>query len=147
MRTPRDIRLDDGRNLRVHDTGAGSGSAPTLIWHHGSPQTGALLEPLVAAAAARGIRLLSYGRPSYGGSSSLPGRTVASAATDVAEIADELGIDRFAVMGASGGGPHALACAALLPDRVLAVALLACIAPSDAEGLDFFAGMASDGSA
>lgn len=138
-----DIRLEDGRTLRAHDTGAGPGL--TLIWHHGSPQTGALLEPLVAAAAERGIRLLSYGRPSYGGSTPLPGRNVASAASDVAEIADALGIDKFAVMGASGGGPHALACAALLPDRVLGVALLACIAPSDAEGLDFLAGMASDG--
>jgi len=138
-----DIRLDDGRTARVHDTGAGS--ALTLIWHHGSPQTGALLEPLVAAAAERGIRLLSYGRPSYGGSSPQPGRNVASAASDVAEIADALGIEEFAVMGASGGGPHALACAALLPGRVLGVALLACIAPSDAEGLDFLAGMASDG--
>ncbi|MET3770122.1 pimeloyl-ACP methyl ester carboxylesterase [Marisediminicola sp. UYEF4] len=143
MSKTHDIRLDDGRTARVHDTG--SGSALALIWHHGSPQTGALLEPLVAAAADRGIRLLSYGRPSYGGSSPLPGRTVASAASDVADIADALGIDRFAVMGASGGGPHALACAALLPERVLAVALLACIAPSDAEGLDFLAGMASDG--
>ena len=138
-----DIRLDDGRTARVHDTGFAS--AVPLIWHHGSPQTGALLEPLVGAATDRGIRLLSYGRPSYGGSSPLPGRNVASAASDVADIADALGIDRFAVMGASGGGPHALACAALLPERVFAVALLACIAPSDAEGLDFLAGMASDG--
>ena len=141
--TTHDIRLDDGRILRVNDTGARS--ALTLIWHHGSPQTGALLGPLVKAAAERDIRLLSYGRPSYGGSSPLPGRNVASAASDVAELADALGIERFAVMGASGGGPHALACAALLPDRVLGVALLACIAPSDADGLDFLAGMASDG--
>jgi len=149
MRVPttRDIRLDDGRTLRVHDSGAGGNNpALALIWHHGSPQTGALLEPLATAAAERSIRLLSYGRPNYGGSSPLPGRNVASAAWDVASIVDALGIEQFAVMGASGGGPHALACAALLPDRVLAVALLACIAPSDAEGLDFLAGMASDGS-
>lgn len=146
--TLHELRLDDGRTLRVHDSADGTtGASPalTLIWHHGSPQTGALLEPLVAAAAARRIRLLSYARPSYGGSSSLPGRNVASAASDVAHIVDELGIEQFAVMGASGGGPHALACAALLPDRVLAVALLACIAPSDADGLDFLADMASDG--
>ncbi|POH59684.1 alpha/beta hydrolase, partial [Cryobacterium zongtaii] len=86
-----------------------------MLWHHGSPQTGALLEPLLAAAAQRRIRLISYGRPSYGGSTPLPGRTVGSAAADVAAIADALQLDRFAVMGASGGGPHALACAALLP--------------------------------
>jgi len=98
----------------------------------------------VAAAEARGIRLISYARPSYGGSSPQPGRNVASAATDVAAIADALGIDRFAVMGASGGGPHALACAALLPDRVVGAVTLAGVAPfSDA--FDWFAGMASPG--
>lgn len=152
-----DVRLPDGHLLRVHDTvdghpddqrpdGVGAPAARlTVLWQHGSPQTGALLEPLFAAAAERGIRLLSYGRPSYGGSSPRPGRTVASAAADVAAIVDARGIDRFAVIGASGGGPHALACAALLPGRVSAVACLASIAPVDADGLDFFAGMASEG--
>ena len=104
-----------------------------MLWHHGSPQTGAPLEPLVVAAAARGIRLLSDARPSYGGSSPKPGRDVASAAADVALVADALGIDRFAVMGASGGGPHLLACATLLPDRVTGVVCLAGIAPLTAE--------------
>ena len=132
--------------LQVHDSADGrAADAFTVLWHHGSPQTGAPLAPLLAAAAERGIRLLSYGRPSYGGSSPLPGRIVASAAFDVAQIADALGIARFAVMGASGGGPHALACAALLPDRVSGVACLAGLAPFDAEGLDWFAGMAGDG--
>ncbi|PXA67260.1 alpha/beta fold hydrolase [Cryobacterium arcticum] len=171
-----DVRLPDGRVLRVHDSASGPlpGSAQAqagtqdaelgynpagayerampaglgarvVLWQHGSPQTGALLEPLLTAAAERGIRLVSYGRPSYGGSTPQPGRTVAGAAADVAAIMDDLGVERFAVMGASGGGPHALACAALLPDRVSAVACLAAIAPSDADGLDFLAGMASDG--
>src|SRR5215217_1906823 len=71
MVPPRDLQLHDGRTLRVHDAG-GPDDAFVLVWHHGSPQTGALLEPLVAAAAARGIRLVSYARPSYGGSSPLP---------------------------------------------------------------------------
>jgi pimeloyl-ACP methyl ester carboxylesterase len=145
-----DLRLPDGQVLRVHDSAESPGgdvARPrlTVVWLHGSPQTGALLAPLLRAAAQRGIRLISYGRPSYGGSSPRPGRSVASAATDVAAIADALGLDRFAVMGASGGGPHALACAALLPDRVIAAACLASLAPIDAEDLDFFAGMASDG--
>ena len=118
-----------------------------MLWHHGSPQTGAPLEPLLAAAAERGVRLLSYGRPSYGGSSPRPGRNVASAASDVAQIADALGIARFAVMGASGGGPHALACAALLPARVSGVACLAGLAPYAADGFDWFGGMATDGAA
>ena len=140
-----DVQIRDGRVLRVHDTGAGSRSdAVTVLWHHGSPQTGALLEPLVSAAAARGIRLLSYGRPSYGGSSPNPGRNVASAADDVRQIVDALGVGRFAVMGASGGGPHALACAALLPDRVAGAVCLAGLAPLT-DAFDWYAGMAADG--
>jgi pimeloyl-ACP methyl ester carboxylesterase len=138
------VLLRDGRSLRTYDSG-GSDAADglTVVWHHGSPQTGAPLQPLLSTAAARGIRLLSYGRPSYGGSSPFPGRDVASAAADVVQIADALGVARFAVMGASGGGPHALACAALLPDRVTGVVCLAGLAPFTEE-FDWFAGMASD---
>jgi pimeloyl-ACP methyl ester carboxylesterase len=139
--TERDVLLNDGRTLHVHDTGAGE---LAVVWHHGSPQTGALLEPLVAATAARSMRLVSYGRPSYGGSTPHPGRDVASAATDVAQIADALGIARFATLGASGGGPHALACAALLADRVTGVACLAGIAPRT-DDFDWFAGVVAPG--
>jgi len=141
----REVHLDDGRTLRTYDSAAEAApDALTIVWNHGSPQTGALLPPLLSAAAVRGIRLVSYGRPSYSGSSPLPGRDVASAAADVAQVADALGIARFAVMGASGGGPHALACAALRPDRVTGVVCLASIAPFTDE-FDWFAGMASDG--
>jgi len=149
-----DLTLDDGRTLRVHDSadtsdGPGNSAAntPTLLWLHGTPQTGAPLEPVLSAARARGIRLLSYGRPSYGGSTPQPGRTIGSAAHDVEQIMDELGIERMSLLGASGGSPHALACAALLPERITAVAGLANMAPPDAEGLDWFAGMAGDGAA
>jgi pimeloyl-ACP methyl ester carboxylesterase len=124
--TEADITLDDGRTLRAYDTSDGESA---LVWHHGSPQTGAPLEPLLAAASRRGIRLVSYARPSYGGSTPLPGRDVASAATDVAQVADALGIGRFAVMGASGGGPHALACAALLGQRITGAVCIAGLAP------------------
>jgi pimeloyl-ACP methyl ester carboxylesterase len=141
--TTHDIQLSDGRILRAYDSGVAVGN-PTLLWHHGSPQTGALLEPLLAAATARGIRLLSYARPSYGGSTPAPGRDVASAGADVAQLLDALGVDEFAVMGASGGGPHALACAARLPDRVTGVVCLAGIAPYT-EDFDWYAGMRSDG--
>jgi pimeloyl-ACP methyl ester carboxylesterase len=140
-----DLRLSDGRVLRVHDSAAeDEAEAFTVLWHHGSPQTGAPLVPLLAAAAERGIRLLSYGRPSYGGSSPLPDRNVASSASDVVQIAEALGLARFAVMGASGGGPHALACAALLPERVSGAASIAGLAPFEADGLDWFAGMADE---
>jgi pimeloyl-ACP methyl ester carboxylesterase len=141
----REVRLDDGRTLRAYDGGgADAAGAFTVVWHHGSPQTGAPLEPLLSAAASRGIRLLTYGRPSYGGSSPCPGRTVASAAADVAQLADAFGVSRFAVMGASGGGPHALACAALLTGRVTGAVCLAGLAPFT-EDFDWFAGMVSDG--
>jgi pimeloyl-ACP methyl ester carboxylesterase len=142
MVSERDIRLEDDRTLRVYDSGAADDFA--LLWHHGSPQTGAPLEPLLTAAARRGIRLLSYARPGYGGSSPHPGRDVASAATDVAQLAEALDVGRFATMGASGGGPHALACAALLPGRVTGVACLGSPAPFS-DDFDWAAGMVSDG--
>ncbi|MBO1752767.1 alpha/beta fold hydrolase [Actinotalea sp. BY-33] len=143
MATQHAVRTHDDRALSVHDTGARVLDAITVVWHHGSPQTGALLRPLLDAAEARGVRLVSYARPSYATSSPRPGRDVASAAADVERVADTLGLDQFAVMGASGGGPHALACAALLPARVTAAVTLAGLAPFT-EAFDGFGGMASD---
>jgi len=90
----RELRLVDGRMLCSYDTGGAE--APALVWHHGSPQSGAPLTPLVEAAARRGLRLVTYGRPSYGGSTPQPGRDVASAAGDVAQLADAFGLERFA---------------------------------------------------
>jgi pimeloyl-ACP methyl ester carboxylesterase len=148
MVTETDLVMADGRTLHVYDTGTGDGAAGlALFWHHGTPGTGAPPEPLFAAAAARGIRWMSYDRPGYGGSTPHPGRDVVSAAADVAGVADALGIDRFAVMGVSGGGPHGLACAAALPGRVLAAVSMAGLAPFGAEGLDWFAGMIPSGAA
>jgi len=116
----------------------------TVVWHHGTPQTGAVLPPLLEAARAHGLRLVSCARPSYEGSTPNPGRTVGAAARDVLDAMAALGVERFATVGASGGGPHALACAAQAPDRVTAVATLAGIAPySDA--FDWFGGMAAPG--
>jgi len=98
----------------------------------------------VEDAQARGIRLIGCDRPGYGGSTPHPNRTVASVADDVAAIAKALDIDRLSVWGISGGGPHALACAALLPDLVVAAAALASPAPYAADGLDWLAGMGED---
>lgn len=100
--------------------------------------------PHVEDAIRRGIRLISYDRPGYGGSTPHPGRKVADAAKDVAAIADSLRVDRFAVWGISGGGPHTIACAALLPKRVVAAASLASPAPYPSEGLDWMAGQGQD---
>ncbi len=137
----REHRLEtpDGRVLAVMEGGDPAG--PAVVVHHGTPMSRLLYGPNVADAEARGLRLIGYDRPGYGDSTPQPGRTVADAATDVATIADALGIDRFATWGISGGGPHALACAALLPERVVAAASLAGAAPYEAEGLDFVDGM------
>ena len=146
MVTEIDLELGDGRMLRVYDTGPGdAGDRLAVFWHHGTPNVGAPPEPLFADAARLGIRWVSYDRPGYGGSTPSPGRDVASAAGYVSRIADALGIERFAVMGHSGGGPHALACGALLPERVVGVVGVAGLAPFGAEGLDWFAGMAASG--
>jgi pimeloyl-ACP methyl ester carboxylesterase len=135
----REVPGPGNRTLGVHEAGDPAGR-PVLV-HHGTPAHGALFAPWIEDAHARGIRLIGYDRPGYGVSSPDPDRTVASAAEDVAAIADALGIDRFATWGASGGGPHALATAALLGDRVVAVASVAGVAPFDAPGLNWFAGM------
>ena len=144
-----DLKLSDGRTLHTYDTGADDAeeASLTVFWHHGTPNIGAPPEPLFAAAEELGIRWVSYDRPGYGGSSPSPGRNLASAAAYTSTIADALGIDRFALMGHSGGGSHALACAALLQERVLGVLSVAGLAPYGADGLEWFAGMAPSGAA
>jgi pimeloyl-ACP methyl ester carboxylesterase len=129
----------DGRALTVRDGGDPDG-VPVLCFS-GTPGSSLLYEPHVRDAEEKGIRLFSYDRPGYGGSTRNKGRNVADCAGDVTAVCDALGVDRFCVWGISGGGPHALATAALLPDRVAAAAALAPVAPFDAEGLDFYAGM------
>jgi pimeloyl-ACP methyl ester carboxylesterase len=135
----RTVHTPDGRTLAVEDYGDPAGR-PVLV-HAGTPNSRHLYGPNVRDAAERGLRLIGYDRPGYGGSSPQPGRTVADCAADVRAICAELGIDRLATWGFSGGGPHVLACAALLPDLVIAAASLASRAPLDADGLDYFAGM------
>ncbi len=144
MVTETDLDLSDGRTLHIYDTREDDVDARLAVfWHHGTPNTGAPPEPLFPAAAQLGIRWVSYDRPGYGGSAPRPGRDIASAADDVAGIADALGIGQFAVMGHSGGGSHALASGAMLSGRVLAVVCVAGMAPFCAGGLDWFAGMAA----
>jgi pimeloyl-ACP methyl ester carboxylesterase len=137
--TERQFATGDGRALQVLERGDRTG-LPVLV-HNGTPNSRLLFERDVARAERQGIRLISYDRPGYGGSTPQPGRTVADCAEDVRVIAAGLGIERLAVWGISGGGPHALACAALLPDLVPAVAVLASCAPWNAPGLDYFADM------
>ncbi len=134
-----DVTLRDGRALHVYDEGDPQGVA--VVTHHGTPSSGRLHSSHIDDAGARGIRLIGYDRPGYGASSAQPGRSVGDAAADVAELLGAFGVDRFATWGHSGGGPHALACAALVPERCVAAATLASVGPYGVEGLDWLEGM------
>ncbi|MCF6474439.1 alpha/beta hydrolase [Nonomuraea sp. MG754425] len=138
-----ELTIDDGRVLRVYDTAPGATGLLPVLWHHGTPNLGSPPEPLFDERL--GLRWVSYDRPGYGGSTPEPGRSVGSAAGYARRVADALGLGRFAVMGHSGGGSHALACAAVLGERVLAVVSVSGLAPPDADTLDWFAGMAPSG--
>ena len=128
-----------GRKVRFEVYGAGNG--PLIFYMHGTPGSRLGVRPDDATLTRLGVRVVAHDRPGYGGSDPQPGRTVADVAPDVAAIADALDVATFAVYGISGGGPHALACAALLPDRVTRVASMVGIAPYDAPDLDWTAGM------
>ena len=137
------IALTDGRTVEVLALGP-PGGLP-LVVHHGTPGGGLVpYEPAAEIAISHGLRVIHFARPGYSRSSPRPGRRVASVAGDVAEILDALGAETFVSHGTSGGGPHALACAYLLPGRCLAAASIAGVAPRDAEGLDWLAGMGSE---
>lgn len=137
------VRTDDGRELEVLVAGPVDGYP--LVFHHGTPQGTVPFPLLETPATARGLRTISYSRPGYGRSTprtdALTTARVADDATDTATVLDRLGHDEFVTLGLSGGGPRALACAALLPQRCRAAACGVGIAPSDAEGLDFLDGM------
>jgi pimeloyl-ACP methyl ester carboxylesterase len=136
------LELPDGRTLEYVVDGPAEGLP--MVLHHGTPSAAVLFEPMVSAAARHGLRTVMHSRPGYAGSSAQPGRSVAAVAGDVTAVLDELGADRFVTVGWSGGGPHALACAALLPERCEAAASIAGVAPYDGEGLDWFAGMGAE---
>lgn len=134
-----EVKAPDGRRLSVESIGAPEGRPVFLL--HGTPGGRDGPRPRGIILYRLGIRLISYDRPGYPGSDRKEDRTVADAAFDVEVIADYFGIGRFSVVGRSGGAPHALACAALLKDRVICAAALGGLAPYDAEGLDWLSGM------
>ena len=135
----RTVPVGSGRELCVEIAGAPDGK-PILV-HAGSPNSRHLYAGWIADAEKKGIRLICYDRPGYGGSTVDPGHTVASGARDVRAVAEALGHDRLGIWGISGGGPYALACAALLPGMVAAVGVVASPAPYGVDGFDYFAGM------
>jgi len=135
----RSIAVASGRQLDV--LVAGVGGNETVLMHHGTPPDATCWADWDDIATEFGVRLVSVSRPGYATSTRQPGRLVADCASDAADVLDELGIDSFRTVGWSGGGPHALACGALLTERCRAVATLAGVAPFDVQGLDFLDGM------
>ncbi|HEY6962455.1 MAG TPA: alpha/beta hydrolase [Gaiellaceae bacterium] len=131
----RTITTADDRTIEVHELGDPDGFP--ILFHHGTPGSGTLYDRWATA----GVRVVGYDRAGYGGSTRNPGRGVADIVADVHAIADALGFERFATWGLSGGGPHALACAALCDERLVAAASLAGVGPYDADDLDWLAGM------
>ena len=130
----------DGRTLAFVQRGAEDG-VPVIVCH-GTPGSRRSRHPDPEMYRRHGVRMVAYDRPGYGASDPNIGRSVADAASDIEAIADELGLDRFAVVGGSGGAPHALACGALLEERVLRVGALVTPAPSDTDDFDFYEGLA-----
>jgi pimeloyl-ACP methyl ester carboxylesterase len=136
------IGVSDGRKVTIDCWGDPKGFPVFLL--HGTPGSHSGPVPRTSVLHQLGVRLISYDRPGYGDSDRQPGRSVAAAAWDVQDLADELGLNTFAVVGRSGGGPHALACAAFIGgNRLRSVAVLVGLAPSDATGLDWFEGMSA----
>jgi pimeloyl-ACP methyl ester carboxylesterase len=135
----RSVTRPDGRTIEFLVAGPADGLP--LVLHEGTPCGLGLYPPTVRAAAGRGLRVILAARPGYEGSTPRPGRRVVDVAPDTAAVLDELGADSFVTAGWSGGGPHALACAAALPERCLAAASIAGVAPYPAAGLDWMAGM------
>lgn len=136
------VTLPRGRVLEIAT--AGPERAMPLVFHGGTPSAATLFPEMVGAALTRGLRVVTYSRPGYAGSTPLHGRSVADAAADVTAVLDALGAGACVTLGWSGGGPHALACAALMPGRCRAAVSLAGVAPYSAEGLDWLAGMAAE---
>jgi pimeloyl-ACP methyl ester carboxylesterase len=133
------VTVPDGRTVAAAEWGDPHGFPVFSL--HGTPGSRMGRHPDEDAVRELGIRVVTYDRPGYGASTRHPGRRVVDCVGDVAAIADALGIERFAVTGGSGGGPHSLAVAARLPDRVLRARCVVGVAPFEAEGLDFYAGM------
>ncbi len=135
-----ELAASDGRRLQVGVLGHRSGT--TVVVHHGTPGAASLVR-LFESATAAGVYLVMISRPGYGASTRRLGRTVASAVEDVDAVLDALGRERYVAVGWSGGGPHALACAALDAPRCAAAWSLAGPAPADAD-IDWLGGMADD---
>ena len=144
MASPRDLTLPSGDIVQYFVDDEAPPGAGLLLYHHGTPAAGPLDPVMAAAARDNDLRLVELVRPGYGGSTRQPGRTVADVVPLVTALADALGHERLVTLGWSGGGPHAVATAALLPNRCAAAVCLAGVAPFEAPGLNWLAGMGAD---
>jgi pimeloyl-ACP methyl ester carboxylesterase len=136
--TELDVTLRDGRTLHVYDEGEPGGNV--VVVHHGTPGSGLGFPPDIELGRERGLRIVSYDRAGYGASTPKPGRSVVDVVADIEDVLDELGIERYASHGGSGGCPHSFACGAR-SERCVAASAIASPTPYPAEGLDFMAGM------
>ena len=132
------LPLNGGRSLEFCVSDPGDDASDWLVFHVGTPSAAVLFPQMTEAAARRGIRIATYSRGGYGGSTRSPGRAVAEEARNTAALADHLGIETFHVVGWSGGGSSALACAALLPERVRSCVVLAGGSPRNEVGPEWF---------
>jgi pimeloyl-ACP methyl ester carboxylesterase len=133
------VSTSDGRTLAFAEYGDPDGFP--VFFLHGSPGSRLWRHYDESVYVDVGVRLFTHDRPGYGWSARNPGRRVVDCAGDIAALADELGIEQFAVTGSSGGGPHSLAVAARLPERVTGAGCMVSLAPFDAPGLDHLEGM------
>ena len=141
MATAAPVLLPDGRRLDLRVSGPENG--PALVFHHGTPGASPAIRALERAAHRRGLRLVTTSRPGYGRSDRSPGRSVADVVADTTAALAAISAERCLLAGWSGGGPHALACAARL-DSAAAVLVIAGVAPYAAPGLDWMAGMGAE---
>ena len=144
------VRLRSGRSVIVRTAGSAVKTAPTMVMHYGTPHTGRHPAVIAQLAEELGVRLIAVTRPGFASTDRHLGRSVADAAAEVVEVLEELDLrdeatpHQILTVGYSGGGPHALAFASLLPDRVREVGVFGCPAPYDGS-VEWFAGMAGNG--
>lgn len=139
MTAPTSLTLPDGRLLDLYLAGSEDGTP--LVFHHGTPSCGMPPIGFVEALTQRGLRFVGWSRPGYGDSTRQAGRSVADVAADAEAVLDHLGAEHAYTLGWSGGGPHAMATAALLPERIMGAATIGGVAPYPAPGIDWFDGM------
>src|SRR5205823_8781967 len=133
------VDLPDGRTLAYAEWGDPAGRP--IVTCHGTPGCRLNRHPNQDLVRSTGARVIAFDRPGYGRSTRNAGRRVVDVVPDVVALVDHLGLDEFAVVGGSGGGPHALAVAASMPDRVTRVGCIVGVASYDALGDEWFTGM------